>query len=413
MNKIGKMVIIVSILLLTSINMLWAEISNVVEANNRFSFDIYSLLSKEKSTENIFLSPLSISTAIAMTYEGARGGTAKEIQKVFYFPIDNQKLREGYLSLINEINKKDKKYQLHTANALWVEKKYNLLDNYLKNIEKYYQGKATNVGFWDPSERDQTRLKINKWIEEQTNNKIRELLKPESISQDTKLILTNAIYFKGKWKKAFNKSLTKDEDFKICESKKIKVPMMSLNKQIINELSDYPEFRYTETEDLQVLELPYEGDDVSMLILLPKGNIKDAEKTFNYDRLKELKKTLSLRPVEVYLPKFKFEKEYQLKSTLMGMGMPAAFSDLSADFSGMDGSTKLKIGNVIHKTFIEVDEEGTEAAGATAVLMIKKTSVKETKKPIIFRADRPFIIIIQHNKTGAIMFIGRVFDPSR
>lgn len=381
-----------------------ANIDNIVNANNEFTFDLYSKLSDKK--DNIFFSPYSISTALAMTYEGARGMTAQEMEKVFYFPKENKTRRDGFLELLNEINKKDKKYKLHTANALWVEKSYKLLDEYLRVIDKYYQGKATNVGFIDPDEREQSRLIINQWVEGHTNNKIRNLIKPEMLTEDTKLVLTNAIYFKGNWQVQFNKGGTKDEDFKITAEKKIKVPMMRITG--INP----PEFNYAETGDLQALELSYDGKELSMLILLPKGRLEDIEKTLNYQRIKDLRKKLDSRPVEIYMPKFKFEKEYPLKSTLIDVGMPTAFSDL-ADFSGMDGTKMLKIGSVIHKAFVEVNEEGTEAAAATGVVMVTKLSVQERKKPVTFRADHPFIFIIQHNKTCAILFIGRVYEPGK
>ncbi len=381
-----------------------ANADKVVSANNEFTFDLYSKLSGGR--DNIFFSPYSISTALVMTYEGARGMTAHEMEKVLHFPKDSNARREGFLELINEINKKDKKYQLHTANTLWVEKTYKLLDEYLKIIDKYYQGKATNVGFIDQDERERSRLMINQRVERHTNNKIRELIKPGMLTEDTRLVLTNAIYFKGKWQIQFDKSATKEEDFKITPEKKAKVPMMRITG--INP----PEFNYSETEDLQAIELPYDGSELSMLILLPKGSLEDVEKTLSYQKIKDLRNRLGKRPVIVYLPRFKFERGYQLKPALIGMDMPTAFSD-AADFSGMDGTKKLKIADVIHKAFVEVNEEGTEAAAATGVIMVTKAAVHEIKKPVTFRADHPFIFIIQHNKTGAILFIGRVYEPGK
>lgn len=382
---------------------------DIADSNNQFTFELYSKLIQGKENRNEFFSPFSIVTAMGMTYEGARGQTKDEMQKVFHFPLDDKTRRVGFLNLINEINKKDKKYQLHTANALWVEKTYKLLDDYLKVIERYYQGKATNVGFIDPTEKEQAVFTINSWVEGNTNRKIKNIIKPQAVSQDTRLILTNAIYFKGKWQTQFSKDLTKDEDFKVSPNKKVKVPMMTTGMKGFNE---YPEFNYTETDDLQAIELPYEEKELSMIILLPKVDLESIEKTLTYERISEIKRRLSMTPVDLYLPRFKFEREYTLKEVFAGMGMPTAFSN-DADFSGMDGTKKLKIDKVIHKAFVEVNEEGTEAAAATAVIMLSKASAERIKKPVVFRADHPFIFIIQHNKTGAILFIGKVYEPKK
>jgi serpin B len=386
-----------------------SKAEDIADANNRFTFELYSKLIQDEKKKNVFFSPFSIVSAMGMTYEGARGKTKEEMQRVFHFPVDDKARREGFLRLISEINKKDKKYELHTANALWVEKTFRLLEDYLKTVEEYYQGRATNVGFIDPSEREQSVLLINSWVEGNTKGKIKDMIKPMDVSQDTRLILTNAIYFKGKWKLQFDKNLTKDEDFNITAEKKVKVPMMRMGNIGFNK---YPKFKYAETHDLQAIELPYEGEELSMLILLPKGNLKKIEEDLSYEKIEEIKRNLTLRPVELYLPRFKFETVYPLGPVFFGMGMPTAFS-YSADFSGMDGSGKLKIDKVIHKAFIEVNEEGTEAAAATAVLMEIKSAIPDIEKPVVFRADHPFIFIIQHNKTGAILFIGRVYEPKK
>ncbi|GER92390.1 serpin family protein [hot springs metagenome] len=408
-NKLKYFLFILAMFIILNIYPAMAEINNISDGNNKFAFDLYSNLTQGKEDKNAFFSPFSIVSAMGMTYEGAKGKTKEEMQKVFHFLVDDKARREGFLKLISEINKKDKKYELHTANALWVEKSYKILEDYLKTVEKYYYGKATNVGFIDPSEREQAVFLINSWVMGNTKGKIKDIIKPQAVSHDTRLILTNAIYFKGKWKLQFDKKLTKDEDFKVSTEKKLKVPMMRMAMKGFN---DYPEFNYAETDELQAIELPYEGGELSMLILLPKGNLEGIEKTLTYERIEEIKRSLSLRPVDLYLPKFKFETEYSLKPVFSDMGMPTAFSN-DADFSGMDGTKKLKIDKVIHKAFVEVNEEGTEAAAATAVIMVTKSAVEEVKKPVIFRADHPFIFIIQHNKTSAILFFGRVHEPKK
>jgi len=376
------------------------ETNSVVSANNQFAFDLYS---RYKSKEgNIFYSPYSISLALAMTYEGARGETAEEIQAVFHFPQDANMRRESYLDLYQEINKKDKKYKLSTANALWAQENYKFLEDYFNLVEKYYHGKTTNLDFINETEK--SRLTINGWVEEKTNNKIKDLIPFGLLSPLTRLVLTNAIYFKGFWLKQFDKKGTKEEEFRVSPNNTISVPMMHLAAQ------EKPNLNYAETNELQILELPYDGNELSMIILLPKGDdLKAVEGSLNSEKLSEWKKLLRNEKVNVYLPKFKFETKYSMAQDLEDMGMSIAFGG-DADFSGMTGEKDLFIGEVIHQAFVDVNEEGTEAAAATAVAGHRGISTpKQTK---IFKVDHPFIFIIQDNETGNIIFIGRVSDPT-
>jgi len=371
----------------------------VVDANNQFALDLYLKFkdNPEYSENNIFFSPYSISTALVMTYEGARGKTAEEMRSVFYFPEDDDMRRYSFAKVYNLINKKDKKYKLHTANALWTQIDYPFLDEYLDLIEKYYAGKATNLDFVDETEK--SRKIINGWVEDKTRNKIKDLIPAGILDADTRLVLTNAIYFKGTWLLQFNKEDTRQEDFKVIPEKTVKVDMMSIAGE---------EFNYAETDKLQILKLPYEGEDLSMLIILPKENdLNSLEDSLSLEKLNELRNTLTKQKVDVFLPKFKFETKYFMEKTLIEMGMPSAF--LNADFSGMDGTKDLFISNVIHQAFVEVNEEGTEAAAATGVVM-KEVAIAEN---IIFRADHPFIFMIQERETGNILFMGRVFDPTQ
>jgi serpin B len=377
----------------------WQETKrDVIEENNRFAINLYSQYKSEEG--NIFFSPFSISTAMAMVYEGAEGKTAKEIKSVFGFPKYDNSRRNQYSTLLSEINKKDKKYTLNTANALWAEQDFNFLDNYLTTVEKYYGGKTTNLDFkndWEAS-----RLIINNWVEDKTNNKIKDLFPEGSINPLTRLVLTNAIYFKAEWLKQFDADKTRDMNFRVNPDKSIKVPMMQRTdgKSIFN---------YTQNKDLQILEMPYAGEDLSMLILLPFNNdIEVLENSFTIEKLTEWKKSLRKRRVKIYIPKFKFETKYFLKETLGDLGMPTAFTNL-ADFSGMTGTKELEIDKVIHQAFIEVNEEGTEAAAATGIAMVVKSIPPPTP---IFKADHPFIFIIQQNETGNILFMGRVNNPT-
>ncbi|MDP2922146.1 MAG: serpin family protein [Candidatus Omnitrophota bacterium] len=383
------------------------DMKSVVDANNQFAFELYS---KYKSKDgNIFYSPYSISSALAIVYEGARGKTAEEIQAVFHFPQDAAIYRDSFSKIYQQINKKDKKYTLSTANALWAQKDYKFLDEYFNLVDKYYAGKVTNLDF--VSETEKSRLTINKWVKEQTNDKIKDLIPPGIIDSWTRLVLTNAIYFKGFWLKQFDKKDTKEEDFRISPVNKIKAQMMRLTGEEIR-------FNYGETDKLQILELPYEGNELSMLILLPKEDaLKAIEESLNSEKLSEWKGLLRNEGVNVYLPKFKFEAKYFMAKDLKSMGMPIAFTlgiDFGgqADFSGMTGNKVLNIDEVIHQAFVEVNEEGTEAAAATAVVM-KAASIAMPKPVKIFKADHPFIFIIQDRETGNILFVGRVSDPTK
>jgi len=375
-----------------------SQTSHVVDANNKFAFDLYSEFKDGEG--NIFFSPYSILTALAMTYEGARGKTADEMQLVFHFPEDDNNLRSGFARLHSQINKEKEDYELKTANALWAQNDYKFLDNYFNTIEQYYDGKVTNLDF--VTETEKSRITINTWVENQTNNKIKDLIPQGVLDEYTRLVLTNAIYFKGKWAKQFDKENTREADFKVTPGKTVKVQMMSLT-------GEEAKFNYTETEKLQILELPYDGGELSMLILLPKeDNLQTIEESLTLEKLSEWNSNLREQEVNVYLPKFTFETKYFMKETLEEMGMPTAFS-MDANFSGMDGTDQLYISNVIHQAFVEVNEEGTEAAAATVVVMTEK-GISQNK---IFLADHPFIFIIQEKETGNILFLGRVADPGK
>ncbi len=371
-------------------------IQEVVTANNQFAFDLYSEFGKTESG-NIFYSPYSISSALAMTYEGAREKTAEEMKSVFYFPETNT-LRTNFAAIYNDINKKDKEYQLSTGNALWVQQDYQFLQDYLTTVEKYYRGKAANVDF--VKETEKSRQTINTFIEQQTNDKIKDLIPEGVLNSMTRLVLTNAIYFKGTWEWEFDKSDTRDQEFKITPTNTVQVPMMYMKNEKAN-------FNYLNNEDVQILELPYKGNDISMLIILPKDNLESIESSLTFDKLLEWKNQMKEEKIDsIYLPKFKFDTKYFMKETLSAMGMPTSFS-MQADFSGMTGNKDLFISSVIHQAFVQVDETGTEAAAATAVVM-KQNAVAE---PEIFKADHPFVFIIQEKETGNILFIGRVVDP--
>jgi len=370
-------------------------VDRVVDANNLFALDLFSQLKNEsesKDESNIFFSPYSISVALTMTYEGARGETAEEMENVLHIPEDKDIRRPNFARIINGINREDKKYELSTANALWAQEGYKFLEEYLKIVENYYGGKATNVDF--VNELEKSRQTINRWVEEQTNDRIRELLHKGDIDEDTRLVLTNAIYFKGRWLLQFDPEDTRELEFTTINGEKKSVPMMSLRE----------EFNYAEIDGCQILEMLYEDEDLSMVFILPE-DIRSTEENLTVEKLSEWKDAMAKQEVDALIPRFKLETRYCMVETLKEMGMILPFS-LSADFSGMDG--RLMIGNVIHQAFIEVNEEGSEAAAATAVVI--KLKAAPAPAPV-FRADHPFIFLIQQRDTGNILFMGRVGDP--
>jgi len=384
-------------------------IQEVVNANNQFAFDLYSKLNKN---ENIFYSPYSISSALAMTYEGAKGQTADEMKSVFHFPKENI-LRPNFASIYNSVNKKSKACELKTGNALWVQQNYGFLEDYTNRVEKYYGGKASNLDFVKQTEK--SRQTINSFIEEQTNNKIKNLIPKGVLDSMTRMVLTNAIYFKGTWEWEFKKSKTSEQDFKITSNNIVKTPMMFMKPE-------KAKFNYADLEKLQILELPYKGEDISMLILLPKQgenyNYKtDGVITYNYTledielsskKLNEYKSQMKETKLDaIYLPKFEFDTKYFMKETLSSLGMPTAFDAGNADFSGMTLAEQLFISQVIHQAYVKVDEKGTEAAAATAVVMEATAAMPRN----VFKADHPFIFIIQEKQTGNILFLGKVIDP--
>lgn len=382
---------------------LQGDAEEAVKGNNRFALDLYLKLSKNvrssEKEDNVFLSPWSICSAIVMTYEGARGRTAVEMQSVMHFPKNDDARRRSFALLHNEINANDTRYALTTANAIWVQEGYSLLREFMDVIEKYYYGGAMNVDFYGAAE--EARQTINSWVEKRTNGKVKDLI-PKGFLDGSLLVLTNAIYFKGRWAREFNKSLTRDEDFLTGEGRIIKIPMMRSS-------GTNSRFNYMETEGIQMLEVPYQGEGLSMLILLPKKDILSLERSLTINKLLEWKKSLKDHRVEAYIPKFRLSTKYFLEKDLPDMGMPTAFGD--ADFSGISGVKDLYIAHVIHQAFVEVNEEGTEAAASTAVIMPRGLSLEKGPEIPVFRADHPFIFMIQDKKTGGILFMGKVSDP--
>jgi serpin B len=380
----------------------------VAGANNLFAYDLYATLANTPAGagQNLFYSPFSISSALALAGEGAKGKTADEIFSVFHLPKDDTVRQSGFAGIYEGINTPDTGYTLRTANALWAEKSYPFLPAFTSTARTYYFANVTNLDFKNTPE--ESRAAINQWVEQKTENKIQDLLPSGSISPLTRLVITNAVYFNGTWARPFDASRTQDADFRTGTGTSVTVRMM----QDSGEAAEYP---YTETDSVQYIELPYAhttGKALSMIVILPKGSdIKPAEAVLNSSTLSALQDSAHSRRVMLYFPKFRMDTEYRLPDTLSAMGMPTAFTAGAADFSGMDGTRNLSISDVIHKAYIDVNEQGTEAAAATGVVMVE-AAVARKETPPVFRADHPFIFLIQDKETGTILFIGRVINPS-
>lgn len=377
----------------------WTQsgVDEVVNGNNQFASDLYDELKGEEG--NLFFSPYSISTAFAIAYEGADGQTASQMADVMGFSEDDGARRPAHAHVYNMINDNKKPYLLYTGNALWVEQTYRLLDEYVDNIKKYYGGWPANVDFiGDPEGSRQT---INVWIEEKTNGRIEDMIKEGLILPDTRLVITNAIYFKGDWDLQFDKAKTKKEDFHVTPDDAVEADMM-----MTTELESY---NFTENDEVKMVELMYKGGDLSMFVLLPKENdIAVAESYLDPESLSGLKAALSEQDVILKFPKFEFKRSITLTGPLRSMGMTDAFEPAAADFSGISGYKDLFITEALHEAFVKVDEEGTEAAAATAIV-VGTTSAREIS---VFYADHPFVFLIQERDTGNILFLGRVMDPT-
>jgi serpin B len=377
------------------------EPAMVVEGNTDFALDLYRELKDTKG--NLFFSPYSISTALAMTYAGARENTAKQMADVLHFPFGQNKVHPafGHLeTLMNKIQTKSD-IQLNVANSLWPQQGYPFLEEYLALIKKYYGVVITPLNYQKAAEK--ARKIINQWVVEKTKDKIKNLIRPGILNTLTRLVLVNAIYFKGNWANQFNEKQTKDDTFYLFSGRTIQTPLMAHEQ----------EFAYGDKEFLQVLELPYVGESLSMIVLLPKekDGLPQLEKQLTAVNLKMWTSGLRKQKVKIFLPRFKMTSQFSLGKNLAAMGMPDAFNPNKANFSGMDGRLNwLYIGAVIHKAFVDVNEEGTEAAAATAV-MVLGTSM--APPPPTFRADHPFFFLIRENTTGSILFLGRVMDPGQ
>ena len=378
------------------------EEDKIIEGNNKFSIEIFQAINALE--ENVFLSPLSIYMLLSMVFAGAQGDTETQFKSVLHVTSDQNRYHSAFKKL-QSIFQRDTGSELSVANLLCVHENYQLLEKYIWIVEDNYSGVVWNLNFNAIIE---TCSKINKWVAEQTHDKIKDVI--HTIEDAAGLILVNAIYFKGAWEMKFKEKDTRDEDFTLNSGDKIFVPMMHQKGK----------FRWLNEDEFQILELPYKGvrifgtfEHTSMVIFLPRNSngIEKFEKELTSDKLQSYLDKLSKvwdREIEIYIPKFKIEREFELSKTLYALGLTSAFSD-GADFSRIAEDPPRYISQIIHKAFVEVNERGTEAAAVTAVVMLG--AAMDMPKPEEFRADHPFLFLLIDSYTRLMLFMGKVMNP--
>ena len=379
-----------------------AQTESLVEGNTTFALNLYAQL--KNTPGNLFFSPYSISTALAMTYAGARGETEQQMGRVLHFDADQQKLHASFGELQRQLGESGnrKGIELNIANALWAQKGHAFLPAFLEIANGEYSANVNQADFSTGAEA--ARIEVNGWVAQKTKDKIHDILPSGSLNALTRLVLVNAIYFKGAWTKPFAKAETLIQPFALSATRQVDAPLMH----------HFDEVRYLKNSDFQAVELPYSAGELAMLVVLPRqvDGCGQLEKQLTPALLSQSLGQMRWQKVEIFLPRFKLESGFNLVPTLAGMGMPDAFGP-QADFSGMDGTKLLSISGVFHKAWGEVNEEGTEAAAATAVAVGTRAVVRQPPPPPVFRADHPFIFLIRDTRSGSILFLGRLLDPTR
>jgi serpin B len=379
-----------------------SPVAEVVKGHQTLAFDLYGKLRTEKG--NLFFSPYSLSSALAMTYGGARGETERQMAKALHFPLEQNALHEAFGAWRETLAKAAKKGSVEwsVANSIWPDRAYPFRPAYLEMLQKAYGASIAPVDYVHAAE--EARGRINRWVEEQTKNKIRDLIGPGILNTLTRMVLVNAVYFKGDWTSPFEAAQTRDAPFYAPGDRTVTAPLMRQKAK----------FAYGEEDGLQLLEMPYADGALSMLVLLPEARdgLAALEAKLTPEALNTWTARMRRREVEAWFPKFKMTAKFTLNEPLAALGMPDAFRDDKADFSGMTASGRndgLYITKVLHKAFIEVNEKGTEAAAATAVVVGLRSM---PMPPPVFRADRPFWFVIREKSTGSLLFMGRLVDPT-
>jgi serpin B len=384
-----------------------SDTKSLVEGNTAFALDLYARLSGAPG--NLFFSPYSISTCLAMTYAGARGDTETQMGRVLHFSKGEARLHSSFGELQQQLNDaaNQKGIQLDIANALWAQKGHHFLPAFMKIAKNDYQANVNQADFkTSDASADAVRREINRWVAQKTRDKIHDILSPGSLDDLTRLVLANAIYFKGIWASPFKTRATSTQPFHLSMFRKIDVRLMRQTD----------DFKYTENKDFQAVELSYSGDELSMVVLLPRqfDALGQLENQLSPPFLARLLAQMKRQEVEIFLPRFKLESSFELNDMLAKMGMPDAFVWPKADFSGINGNRHdLYISGVFHKAWVEVNEEGTEAAAVTGGGMMAASLEERPPPPPVFRADHPFVFLIRDTRSGSLLFAGRLADPSK
>lgn len=377
----------------------YAEANPIVRGNTAFALDLYSQLKGNEG--NLFFSPYSISSALAIAYGGAKGNTEKQMAHVLHFPANKEKLHAEMLQIRTKLDiiSDKEKIELNIANGLWAQEDYGFLDEFLQLVHNNYGTATSFVNFI--TNHETVRKEINGWVGRETRQKIKNALSPGVLSHETRLVIVNGIYFKGDWASRFKKRNTKTKPFWISREQSVKAQLMQQEH----------EFRYMEKHNLKILELPYIGNDLSMIFILPNSidGLSELEESLTTKKLNTWLKDLRIFKVDVTVPKFKITSQIGLESTLSSLGMTDAFDPNRADFSAMTPLRPLFIDAVEHSALVEVDEKGTVATATTSISLSCEAHVQP--QSATFKADHPFIFLIRENNTGTILFMGRVVDP--
>jgi serpin B len=365
------------------------------ERSAYFAFDLMRALPSDD--KNLVFSPFSISTALAMTYAGAREQTMEEMAATLYFDRDQEAFHAGYGVFLQDIRSMGgEDVQISLANRLWAQSGYHFLPAFFQQLDTHYGSGVEQVDF--RGDREPIRLGINQWVMDQTRDKIPDLIAPGVLTEDTRLVLVNAVYFLAKWAAVFDKDNTYAGSFRKADGGESTADYMQRRGR-------YP---YVEGDGFRAVEMAYADGNFSMVVVLPDAgqSLDQFLGDFDAGDFREAGRQMRHTLLDLHIPKFKIESGMDLEKVLSAMGMPRAFSN-RAEFSGMTGDDTLKIDKVIHKAMIEVQEAGTEAAAATAVVMIQKTSI-DLDEPVLFKADRPFLFFIRDNRHHSILFMGQV-----
>ncbi|XP_077876592.1 serpin B9-like [Ictidomys tridecemlineatus] len=373
---------------------------SLAKANGTFAIQVLKMLCQDQPSQNVLFSPLSISSALAMVLLGAKGNTKDQIAQAMSLNTEED-IHKGFQMLLTQVNKPGSKNLLTTANRLFGEKTYDFLSTFKVSCLQFYHAELELLSFTEATEK--SREHINTWVSKETKGKIPELLPMGSIDEQTRLVLVNAIYFQGIWDETFDKACTKEMPFKINQGDEWPVQMMWQEANF--------NFIYISEAQTKVLELPYAGKTLSMIILLPDEDVdlSVVENNLTFEKFIAWTKAASLQniEVEVFLPRFKLQEDYEMKSVLQRLGMVDAFQPGQAELSAMSTETDLCLSKVVHKSVMEVNEEGTEAVAATGIVIVEDCS----ECIPTFHADHPFLFFIRHNETNTVLFCGRFSSP--